>query len=317
MSDETWQSAEYTMGYSDEFRQLLNRRSLQTHAMHLLPHLKPGLRTLDFGCGPGTLSVGLARAVEPGEMHGIDMEASQIELARAAATAGGHANAAFHVGNAMELPFEDDYFDVAHCHTVLMHIPDTQATLAEVKRVLRPGGIIASRELVGSSCFLEPNREEFDIAWQVFLRLLDANDGHPEMGKKLKSAFLEAEFTDIHATLSFDSFGSAEDIAFLHSFINGWFFYAGSGCSGNPAWLGDSATFRRDSRRAGRMEPGKRSRRRPGIRRVRGEQTVAKKETIGGRETDCSISLRVTLVGLPKPAAKSINEMPDGAFPTE
>lgn len=224
MPEDTGQSAEYTMGYSDEFQQLLNRRSLRTHAKHLIPHLKPGTCALDFGCGPGTLSVGLAKAVEPGEMHGIDMEASQIELARSAATAGGHTNAVFHVGNALELPFEDNYFDIAHCHTVLMHIPDTQAVLAEVKRVLKPGGIIASRELVGASCFLEPNREEFDTAWQVFLRLLEANGGHPEMGKELKNAFLEAGFMDIQATLSFDSFGSAEDIAFLHSFIGGWFF---------------------------------------------------------------------------------------------
>ena len=44
------------------------------------------------------------------------------------------------------------------------------------------------------------------------------------MGKALKSAFLQAGFTDIQATLSFDSFGSEEDIAFLHNFIGGWFF---------------------------------------------------------------------------------------------
>ena len=95
----------YTMGYSEEFRQLLDRRSVQTHAAHLLPHLDPGLRVLDFGCGPGTLSVGLADAVDPGEFHGIDMEESQIDLARAAAKAGGHNNATFHVGDATALPF--------------------------------------------------------------------------------------------------------------------------------------------------------------------------------------------------------------------
>jgi methylase of polypeptide subunit release factors len=72
------------MGYSDEFLQLLDRRSAQTHAAHLLPHLKPGLRVFDFGCGPGTITVGLAQAVEPGEIHGTDAEASQVELARAA-----------------------------------------------------------------------------------------------------------------------------------------------------------------------------------------------------------------------------------------
>ena len=224
MTDRTSQSQEYTMGYSEEFQLLLRQRSVESHAFHLLPHMKPGMRVLDFGCGPGTISVGLAKAIEPAELHGIDVEASQIEMARSAAKAGGHTNAAFHVGNAMELPFEDSYFDAAHCHTVLMHVPDTQAVLAEVRRVLKPGGIISSRELIGASSFLEPNRVEFDSAWEVFLSLLAANGGHPQMGKELKNAFLEAGFTDIQASLSFDSFGSAEDIAFLHSFIGGWFF---------------------------------------------------------------------------------------------
>ena len=46
MPDEETTTTGYTMGYSEEFRQLLNRRSLETHAAHLLPHLKPGLRVL-------------------------------------------------------------------------------------------------------------------------------------------------------------------------------------------------------------------------------------------------------------------------------
>ena len=61
----------YTMGYSEDFQQLLNLRSAETHARHLLPHLKQGLRVLDFGCGPGNISVGLARAVELGRKRGL------------------------------------------------------------------------------------------------------------------------------------------------------------------------------------------------------------------------------------------------------
>ena len=60
------------------------------------------------------------------------MEESQVEMARAAAAAGGHDNATFHVGDVTDLPFEDNSFDVAHCHAVLIHVPDTQAVLAEV-----------------------------------------------------------------------------------------------------------------------------------------------------------------------------------------
>ena len=224
MPDQTSSTSSYTMGYSEEFRQLLDRRSAETHAKHLLPYLKSGLSVLDFGCGPGTITVGLAKAVEPGEVHGIDMEASQIGLARSAAEAGGHGNATFHVGGVTDLPFEDNSFDVAHCHAVLMHVPDTRATLAEVKRVLRPGGIVASREMFVSSSFLEPIIDDTDSAWATFSNLLAANGGHPQMGKELKNTFLEAGFSDIRASASFDFFSTDEEVSFLHAFISDWFY---------------------------------------------------------------------------------------------
>ena len=216
----------YTMGYSEEFRQLLNRRSADTHAAHLMPLLEPGMRVLDFGCGPGTITVGLARAVDPGEVHGIDVEESQINLARAAAEAGGHRNATFHVGDVTDLPFDDETFDVAHCHAVLMHVPDTSKTLAEVKRVLRPGGIIASREFIVDSSFLEPGTENTAAAWAAFANLLRANGGHPQMGKELKNKLIEAGFSEITATASFDIFSAPADVAFLHAFISDWFYSA-------------------------------------------------------------------------------------------
>ena len=220
----TEQTSTYTMGYSDEFRQLLDRRSMETHAAHLVPYLRSGLRVLDFGCGPGTISVGLARAVDPGEVHGVDMEESQIELARAAAEAGGHKNAKFHVGDVTSLPFEDNSFDVAHCHAVLMHVPDTSGALAEVKRVLRPGGIIASRETVVASCFAEPTTDTLRSGWTVFGNLIAANGGHPQMGRELKNYLVEAGFIDVQASASFDVFNTPDDVAFLHGFIIDWFF---------------------------------------------------------------------------------------------
>ena len=224
MSDRTSETPSYTMGYSEEFRHLLDRRSADAHAAHLLPHLEPGMRVLDFGCGPGTITVGLAVAVDPGEVHGIDMEESQIGLARSAAEAGGHANATFHVGDVTGLPFENASFDAAHCHAVLMHVPDTRAALAEVKRVLKPGGIISSREFIVASSFLEPGAEDTVPAWNAFANLVSANGGHPNMGRELKSAFLDAGFSNVRATASFDFFSSAEDVAFLHAFIVDWFY---------------------------------------------------------------------------------------------
>lgn len=218
-------TATYTMGYSDDFQKLLRRRNAEASAAHLLPHLKPGMRILDFGCGPGTISVGLAKAVEPGELFGVDMEASQIEIARAAAEAGGHRNAAFQTADVTDLPFEDDSFDVAHCHAVLMHAPDTVAVLAEVRRVLKPGGIISSREMFVDSSFLEPSMRD---GWETFAKLITTNGGHPQMGKELKRVFLEAGFSDISVGVSFEPFVTDEDIDFLHDFIIGWFFAPGT-----------------------------------------------------------------------------------------
>ncbi len=224
MSENISPSPAYTMGYTPEFLQLLGRRNAETHAAYLLSHLDPGMRVLDFGCGPGTITVGLAQAVPMGEVHGVDMEHSQIELARAAASAGGHHNAEFHVGNVYELPFEDNSFDAAHCHAVLMHVPETLRALQEVKRVLKPEGIIGGREMIASSSFSEPMGETTDEAWATFIKLLEANGGHPEMGKELKSHLLDVGFVDIRASGSFDYFSSPADIAFLHAFIIDWFF---------------------------------------------------------------------------------------------
>lgn len=218
-------AATYTMGYGEDFQKLLRRRNAETSAAHLLPHLKPGMCVLDFGCGPGTISMGLAEAVEPGELHGIDMEESQIEMARGAASAGGHRNAAFQTADVTDLPFEDNSFDVAHCNALLMHVPDTKAVLAEVRRVLKPEGIVSSREMFVDSSFLEP---ELSGGWDTFSKLITANGGHPQIGKELKREFLEAGFSDISAGVSFEPFVTDEDIDFLHDFIIGWFFAPGT-----------------------------------------------------------------------------------------
>lgn len=201
----------------------LRRYTAEASAGYLLPYLRPGLRVLDFGCGPGTISVGLAKEVAPGELHGVDMEESQVELARAVAAANGQGNATYHVGDMAQLPFEDGYFDVAHCHNVLMHIPDTRAVLSEVKRVLKPGGIIGCREMICESSFTSPDFGVIRKAWDMFEDLLAADDGHPQMGKELKNHLVEAGFENVRVTGSVDIYSAPADIAFIHEFANKWF----------------------------------------------------------------------------------------------
>ncbi|MDE0179479.1 MAG: class I SAM-dependent methyltransferase [Gammaproteobacteria bacterium] len=223
MTDGMSATPDYTMGFSQEMLESLRRYTAEASAAYLLPYLRPGLRVLDFGCGPGTISVGLAKAVDPGELHGVDMEESQIELARVVAASQGRENATFHVGDVTDLPFEDDFFDVAHGHNVLMHIPDTGAVLTEVKRVLKPGGLIACREMICASSFTHPDFGVIRRAWDMFEDLLAADDGHPQMGKDLKAHLVEAGFAHIQITGSWDIHSTPADIAFIFGFANQWF----------------------------------------------------------------------------------------------
>jgi ubiquinone/menaquinone biosynthesis C-methylase UbiE len=148
------------------------------------------------------------------------MEESQIDLARSFAKEGRHDNATFRVGDVTDLPFEDGFLDVAHCHNVLMHVPDTQAVLSEVKRVLKPGGIISGREMISESSFTHPGFGVMRKAWDMFEDLISNDDGHPQMGKDMKAHFLEAGFTNIRITASFDVYSTPEEVAFIYAFAN-------------------------------------------------------------------------------------------------
>ncbi len=214
---------DYTMGFSEEMLESLRRYTAEASATYLLPYLRPGLRVLDFGCGPGTISVGLAKEVAPGEFHGIDMEESQIDIARAVANVYGGSNMTFHIGDVTDMPFEDGFFDVAHCHNVLMHIPDTAAVLAEVKRVLKPGGVIGCREMICESSYTHPDFGIIRKAWEMFEDLLAADDAHPQMGKEIKSHLLNAGFTNVKATGSVDMYSAPADVEFIYKFANRWF----------------------------------------------------------------------------------------------
>ena len=214
---------DYSMGFSEEILEAFRRYTVETNASHLVPHLRPGLRVLDFGCGPGSISLGLAKAVAPGEMHGIDMEESQIEIGRAFAKSRGQDNAFFHAADVLDMPFEDGFFDVAHCHNVLMHVPDTAAALSEVKRVLKPGGLLSCREMIAASSFTEPDFGVIRRAWDMFEDLVAADDGHPQMGKELKARVVDAGFENPRVSMSFDVHSTPEDIEFIYGVANLWF----------------------------------------------------------------------------------------------
>ena len=75
----------YTHGHHDSVLRSHRWRTVRNSAGYLIPHLRPGQRVLDVGCGPGTITIGLARLVAPGDVVGIDNEQAPLGPARAEA----------------------------------------------------------------------------------------------------------------------------------------------------------------------------------------------------------------------------------------
>lgn len=114
-SQRTGQAEKYSQHANPAFEQRLALRTAANEGAFFLPFLRPGMRVLDVGCGPGSITLGLAERIAAGEIVGIDFQESQIAQAKALATSRGVENARFEVANVYQLPFPDESFDACLC----------------------------------------------------------------------------------------------------------------------------------------------------------------------------------------------------------
>lgn len=175
----------YTFGYGDIATQMMASRTAEVHARFFLPHIHPDMHVLDLGCGPGSITLGLAKTVAPGEAVGVDIEAAQLDLARAQAVEHGVTNVRFEVGDVCGLSFPDSMFDAAFGHTILMQFQDPTPVLAEVHRVLKPGGVVGFREPMFSGNLCEPPESAQHRFWKLFGRVVAHNGGDTDVGRRL------------------------------------------------------------------------------------------------------------------------------------
>jgi ubiquinone/menaquinone biosynthesis C-methylase UbiE len=112
--------------------------------------IKPGMQVLEIGCGSGAFTVDVARAVgETGKVYGLDIEEKMLAQLKKKLSRPENSdikNIEMVNKSAYELPFEDGSMDVVYMVTVFQEIPDKNRSLAEIKRVLKPGGILAISE---------------------------------------------------------------------------------------------------------------------------------------------------------------------------
>lgn len=202
----------YTQRANPAFEAALATRTAGRDAAFFTRHLRPGMRVLDIGCGPGSITLGLAQRVAPAEVVGVDIQPALIERARALAAAHAQHNVRFEAGDVYRLPFADACFDAAFGNGVLMHLAEPTRALAELRRVLRPGGVIGVRDPDFGAALHAPLTPTLQRWLELRVRVRRHNGGDPFIGRRLRKLLLDAGFVDVAAGASVDSAGTPETI---------------------------------------------------------------------------------------------------------
>ncbi|AWI31938.1 class I SAM-dependent methyltransferase [Streptomyces tirandamycinicus] len=198
----TRKTAVYTHGHHESVLRSHRWRTAANSAAHLVPELRPGADVLDVGCGPGTITADLASLIPGGTVTAVDAAADVLEEARQAVAARGLGNVRFAVADVHALDFPDDSFDVVHAHQVLQHVGDPVTALREMRRVCRPGGVVAVRDSDYGAFAWFPEVPGLDAWLDLYRRVARANGGEPDAGRRLYAWARAAGFSDITATAS-------------------------------------------------------------------------------------------------------------------
>jgi ubiquinone/menaquinone biosynthesis C-methylase UbiE len=199
----------YTHGHHEAVLRAHTWRTVENSAGYLLQALAAGLDVLDVGCGPGTITTGLAGRVLPGTVVGIDRSAEVVDQARTLAEQ--LSNVRFEVGDVYALGYPDDSFDVVHAHQVLQHLSDPVAALREMGRVCKPGGLVAARDADYASFAWAPTDSRLDDWLTTYCAVARANGGEPDAGRHLLGWANQAGFRSIRPSASVWCFATPED----------------------------------------------------------------------------------------------------------
>ena len=213
----------YTIGHRECALRYMRFRTAERSCGFFRQHIGPATRILDCGCGPGSITIGLARWAPDGQAVGIDIGADQLDGARARARDLGVTNVTFRQGSIFDLPFADGSFDVVFSQTVLFHVPHPEKALAEIKRVLRPGGLVALRDAINASVFIWPDDPLVREISRVVRRGALRSGGNPDVGQELGTLLHAAGFDDVFFTMSVEQPERPEERSQYFSLVAGLF----------------------------------------------------------------------------------------------
>ncbi|EAP99047.1 hypothetical protein JNB_02725 [Janibacter sp. HTCC2649] len=192
----------YTHGHERATLASHGKRTAENSCGYLLPVLEAGMRVLDVGCGPGTITLDLAAIVAPGEVVGIEPVEDPLDVAREAATRRGDTTTRFELADVYALPHDDDSFDVVHAHQVLQHLTDPVRALHEMARVCRPGGWIAVRDADYAAMSWFPEVPELEDWRSLYRQVARGNGAEPDAARRLRGWVQAAELDDVRLTTS-------------------------------------------------------------------------------------------------------------------
>jgi len=188
---------QYVHGHAPSVLRTYDVRTAANSAAYLLPHLTPGTTVLDVGCGAGSITADVAEMVAPAAVVGVDASAEALSKARDLAAARDVTNVQYAKGDALDLDLPDDSVDVVHAHQVLQHLSDPVAALREMRRVCRPGGLVAARDADYAAMTWWPEEPAL-TSWLALYREVSLRQGaQPDAGRRLLSWALAAGFEDV------------------------------------------------------------------------------------------------------------------------
>ncbi len=206
-------SADYTPGHGTTAVDFMAARNVREHAAFMLDRLRPGLRLLDVGCGPGVMTAELAARVAPAETVGVDRSGGQFAVGRERARQTGLTNLRLLEADAERLPFDDGGFDVVFSHALLEHVAEPVTVLREFARVLAPGGLLAVASPDWGGFLISPPTPTASAALERYEALQREHGGNPRVGRQLSADTVAAGFTLLGVTARYECYADRGRIA--------------------------------------------------------------------------------------------------------
>lgn len=184
----------YAPGFADDALSMMSARAAGDRAGFVVRRLKPGMRVLDVGCGPGTITRGFVPVVGEGLVLGVDPESRQFPE---------ESTVDFVAGSVYALPVPSESVDLAFAHALFEHLSRPADALQELRRVLRPGGTLALSTSDWSRARLQPKTVNVVAALRGHYLLRRRAGGDPFAGKHIAGLVEQAGFRDINTHARF------------------------------------------------------------------------------------------------------------------